>query len=233
MKKQVVAITGASSGLGAALAKLYGLKGAHVCLLGRSKEKLESSFNGQEGSYSAHALNIVNKEEVASVFHQLSEEFGEVDMLINNAGAGYFGPAEDLGKEELDTMLDVNVKGTIYPTQAVLPQMKKRNKGVIVNIVSTAGLVGKANESGYVASKFAVRGFTESLQAELSDTMIRISGIYMGGMDTPFWDGIFSDEKRKMLMQPKDVAEIIVHNLDERTNLSVDEVIIRNKKPKK
>lgn len=233
MKKQVVAITGASSGLGAALAKQYAQKGAHVCLLGRSKEKLKASFNAQEGSYSVHELNIVNKEEVAAVFHKLSKEFGEVDMLINNAGTGYFGLAEDLGTEELDTMLDVNVKGTIYPTQAVLPQMKKRNKGTIVNIISTAGLVGKANESGYVASKFAVRGFTESLQAELSDTMIRISGIYMGGMDTPFWDGIFSDEKRKVLMQPQDVAEIIVHNLDERANLSVDEVIIRNKKPKK
>ncbi|WP_368503021.1 SDR family oxidoreductase [Alkalihalophilus sp. As8PL] len=233
MTKQIIAITGASSGLGAALAKQYLKQDAHVCLLGRSNTTLEKVVENTVGSYSIHSLDITNKTDVANAFQEIENEYGSVDMLINNAGVGYFGLAEDLQEEEISTMLDVNVKGTIYCTQAVLPKMKTRNKGTVVSVVSTAGLQGKANESGYVASKFAVRGFTESLQAELADTMIRVSGIYMGGMDTPFWDGIFKDEKRKTLMRPDDIAEIIIHNLEERSNLSVDEIVIRNKKPKK
>ncbi|WP_100374258.1 SDR family oxidoreductase [Bacillus sp. FJAT-45037] len=233
MEKEVVMITGASSGLGAALAKQYMSIGAHVCLVGRSRETLRTTIENDSKHYSIYEGDITDKSDVTRIVFQIEDEVGKVDMLINNAGVGFFGLAEDLSEPDLSTMIDVNVKGTIYCTQAILPEMKKRNKGTIVNIISTAGRLGKANESGYVASKFAVRGFTESLQAELAHTMIRVSGVYMGGMNTPFWEGILPVEKRELMMQPEDVAEIIVHNLQERRHVSVEEIVIKNKKPNK
>ncbi len=228
--KPIMIITGAGSGLGAALAHIYMSNGAHVCLLGRSEDKLLRAIEGVKGSYSVYEVDVRNFDEVHHVICTIEKEHGAIDMLINNAGVGFFGEAEAISPEATSQMFDTNVKGTIYTTQAVLPQMKKENKGTVVNIISTAGRQGKANESVYCASKFAVRGFTESLQEELKETSIRISGIYMGGMDTPFWDNIFSQEQRAKMMRPHDVAEIIYANLEERPQLSVEEIVIRNKK---
>ena len=109
--------------------------------------------------------------------------------LVNNAGVGHFGPFADNSKQQISEMLDTNVLGTILMTKAVLPLLLKNGEGRIMNIISTAGLRGKVNEAVYVASKFAVRGFTESLQKEYEGSQMKINAVYMGGMDTPFWDG--------------------------------------------
>jgi uncharacterized protein len=126
-------------------------------------------------------------------------------------------------------MIDINLKGTIFCSQVVLPNMKQRNKGIIANIVSTAGLEGKVNESVYCASKFGVRGFTESLLAELKDTSVKVYAAYMGGMKTEFWDGIYSEEQTANLMEADDVADIIMDNLKPRRNMFVPQVVIKNK----
>ncbi|MED4203531.1 SDR family oxidoreductase [Neobacillus mesonae] len=229
MDIKVVVITGAGSGLGASLAKKYSELGAHVCLLGRTKSKLDQTAETLTQSHSIYEVDVTSKSEVAKVMQSIKEAVGPVDLLINNAGVGAFDLSENIGEESVHNMIDINLKGTIFCTQEVLPDMKQRNQGLIVNVVSTAGVEGKVNETVYCASKFGVRGFTESLAIELRDTEIRVLGAYMGGMKSPFWDGIYEPEQTKHLMDPDDVADIIIENTKPRASLSVTEVIIKNK----
>lgn len=229
MNQEVVVITGAGSGLGASLAKKYSEMGAHVCLLGRNEARLKNTANLLHNNYSIYQLDVSVKGEVDKVFKAIYEEVGPIDLLINNAGTGSFALAEQIDEKSVDDMIDINLKGTIFCSQAVLPDMKERNKGIIANIVSTAGLEGKVTESVYCASKFGVKGFTESLLAELKDTAVKVYGAYMGGMKTEFWSGIYSEEQTENLMDPDDVADIIIDNLKSRRNLFVPQVVIKNK----
>ncbi|QHS23412.1 SDR family oxidoreductase [Virgibacillus sp. MSP4-1] len=229
MSKEVVVITGAGSGLGASLARRYAEMGSHVCLLGRTKEKLEQAANTLTGNdYSVYPIDVSSKIEVTETFHKIKQDVGAVDVLINNAGLGAFDLAENITEESVHSMIDINLKGTIFCTQEVLPTMKDSNSGIIANIVSTAGLEGKVTESVYCASKFGVRGFTESLLAELKDSKIHVFGAYMGGMKTEFWDGIFEENEMEGLMDPEDITDIIVNNVKPRKNLNVDQVVIKN-----
>lgn len=226
----IVVITGAGSGLGAALAKKYSDQGFHVCLLGRNKSKLEQTAQTLTHGYSIHEVDVSSKPMVNQVMQSIQENVGSIHILINNAGVGTFDYAENLSEDSIHQMIDINLKGTIFCTQEVLKGMKEQNEGTIVNIVSTAGKEGKITESVYCASKFGVRGFTESVALELKTTPIRIIGVYMGGMNTEFWDGIFSEEKTKKLMDPNDIADIIMDNIKPRKSLTVTEVVIKNQK---
>ncbi len=226
---KVVAITGAGSGLGASLAVQYNKIGYHVILLGRTLEKLKlvgASFLNE--NYSIYTLDVSKYKEVNEVFEKIVNIEGDIDILVNNAGVGYFELLENLDVEQMDKMININLKGTIYCTQQVFTAMKKKNQGSIINIISTAGLEGKVNETVYCASKFGVKGFTESILKETKDTNIHIHGIYIGGMGTPFWVGTEQETQSDHLMNPDDVAEIIIANTILRDKLSIPEVIIRN-----
>lgn len=106
--------------------------------------------------------------------------------------------------------------------------MKKRNTGSVINIISTAGVEGKVNESVYCASKFGVRGFTESVTREVEDKDIRVNGLYMGGMNTKFWGEELEDEDDTGLMDPDDIADIIIFNTQNRKNMNIPKIIIEN-----
>lgn len=230
MSFDVVVITGAGSGLGAALAKKYAASGSHVCLLGRTRERLERVAAELNGRHSIFEVDVSSKTAVDKVMRQIETEVNPINLLVNNAGVGVFDVAENLCEEDVHRMIDINLKGTIFCTQAALESMKKRNEGYIVNVVSTAGKQGKVKESVYCASKFGARGFTESLAVELQDTGIQVSGIYMGGMKTEFWNEILTEEQTERLMSPEDVADVIVKNIHPRRYMTVEEVVIKNKK---
>lgn len=229
MDEKVIVITGAGSGLGAAMARKYAAEGHHICLIGRTREKLkETAATLTTDNYTICPLDVTVKRDVEAMFQSIKEEVGPADMLINNAGVGVFDTAENLDENAVHQMIDINLKGTIFCTQAVLKIMMKRNAGVIANVISTAGLEGKATETVYCASKFGVRGFTESLLAELKDTDIHVFSAYMGGMKTPFWDGIIEEENMEHMMDPEDIADVIMHNIKVRKNINVDHVVIKN-----
>ncbi|MBU8770845.1 SDR family NAD(P)-dependent oxidoreductase [Cytobacillus oceanisediminis] len=220
-----VIITGAGSGLGKELALLFAKQGFHIILTGRTLDKLQSvekEIHEAGGSAQSFTLDIANLQEISSLMTQIQSH--ELYGLINNAGVGHFGPFDRLGKQEIQEMLQTNVLGTIYMTQAVLPYFKEKNVGFLMNIISTAGLKGKVNESVYAASKFAVRGFTESLQKELENTEIKVKAVYMGGMDTPFWDESDHIQNKSRLRSPEEVAVMILDNLNEES------IVIESKK---
>ncbi|KAF0824829.1 MULTISPECIES: SDR family NAD(P)-dependent oxidoreductase [Bacillaceae] len=220
-----VIITGAGSGLGKELALLFAGQGFHIILTGRTLEKLQSveqEIHEAGGSAQSYTVDITQTKDISKLMTQLQNH--ELYGLINNAGVGHFGPVNSLSAHDIQEMFETNTLGTIYMTQAVLPLLKEKNEGLLMNIISTAGLKGKVNESVYVASKFAVRGFTESLQKELENTNIKVKAVYMGGMDTPFWDENDHIKDKSRLRSPKAVAAMILDHIEE------DSIVIESKK---
>lgn len=218
MKK--ILITGAGTGLGKELAKIYAKDNNHIILVARRSDKLnevKKEIEKEGFSASVMTCDISNYSEVQELRTKLIKDNYKIDYLINNAGVGYFGALEDLKLEELNTMIDVNVKGTIMLTKELLPYIKER----IINIISTAGLKGKPNEAVYVASKFAIRGFSESLVKELEGKELKVTAVYMGGMNTPFWDDSTHIKDKLRLKSPKEVAKIIKEQDDGRNEIIV------------
>jgi uncharacterized protein len=209
---ETIVITGAGTGLGKELALEYAEQGNTVILTGRRLDPLfavQKEIEQRGGKAFSYTIDIRDDENVKATVQEILKHH-QVTCLINNAGVGYFGPFTSLTVEQIHEMLDTNVKGTIFMTKAFLPYFHTIPKAKILNIISTAGLRGKVNESVYVASKFAVRGFSESLVKELEQTNISVTAVYMGGMDTPFWEGTNHIKDRSRLRSPKEVARQII-----------------------
>ncbi|MBH0175029.1 SDR family NAD(P)-dependent oxidoreductase [Fictibacillus sp. 23RED33] len=222
MSKTVI-ITGGGSGLGLSLAREYN-KTYNVYLVGRNEKKLEEavqSFTHSENKVSFKVCDVTNYEQTESILQSIFQS-ENVHLLINNAGMGVFEPLENLSKTDITGMLETNVYGTIFPTKIAFPLFKKQGFGKVMNIISTAGLRGKVNESVYCASKFAVRGFTESLVKEWDGSNIYPTAVYMGGMDTPFWDESTHIADRSRLKSPEQVASLIVEQDDNRPEIFID-----------
>ncbi|MGG3914045.1 SDR family NAD(P)-dependent oxidoreductase [Rossellomorea vietnamensis] len=218
-------ITGGGSGLGKELGKLLSQQGYHIFLLGRTEDRLKEAGTEIEnigGQVSFVTLDIRSLHDIQQFSRNHLNDLN-VELLIHNAGVGYFGPFEESSDDELISMFETNALGPIRLTKALLPKLEP--KSTIINIISTAGLRGKKNESLYVASKFALRGFGESLQKEYEGSDLRIVNAYMGGMDTPFWENSDHISDTSRLRSPKEVAETIVNEYQEK-----DEIVIESKK---
>lgn len=212
--EKVIIVTGGATGLGKCLAKQLHKKFEYkIIIVGRTLEKLLATTKElTEANYncSYYVLDITNEEEVKKFVSELKDKY-EVYGLVNNAGVGIFGSFLDSTKEQLESMLQTNVIGTYLMTKYVLPVMQE---GFIMNIISTAGLVGKPNEALYCASKFALTGLVESWQKEFAHLPIHIQAVYMGGMDTPFWDHSEHIKDKSRLASPCEVANYIIKNFD-------------------
>ncbi|MCM3569438.1 SDR family oxidoreductase [Neobacillus mesonae] len=221
---KTIIVTGAGTGLGKELALLFSKKGYHLLLTGRREETLASAKKEIEetgGKADILTLDIRSSEDISKKMDGISSQYS-VYGLVNNAGVGHFGYFANTSEEQIREMLDTNVLGTILMTKTVLPVLVEQGEGLVMNIISTAGIRGKVQEAGYCASKFAVRGFTESLQKEYADTKIKFNAVYMGGMNTPFWEGSDYVKNPSGLMSAKEVAEMIIDKMDQ------DEIIIEN-----
>lgn len=211
MKK--IVITGGSSGLGFELAKAYLKDNHHVTIIGRNIEKLNKALATLKtfGHVKGFAFDITD----ISSIKNFKEAVKTIDLLINNAGLGYFGPLDDYSETQIHNMIDINLKGTIFMTQLLHDIVNDQ----IMNVISTAGLKGKVNESVYVASKYGVRGFTESLQKELK---LQVTPVYMGGMATPFWDDSDHIKDMSRLKSPELVALEIIEKNDGRQEIIIE-----------
>lgn len=226
MKLPIALITGAGTGLGKELALLLS-KTHHVILVGRRETELTDL--AEEINHCGRATPLVcdisKPDEVAGLEEKmLDSALLPVDLVVNNAGVGHFGSLETIKMEDWDQMFQTNVYGPMLVTKTLLPHLKEA-KGTLLNILSTAALRGKVDESGYVASKFALRGFSESIAKELEPFGIRVIRAYMGGMNTPFWDSSSHVENPSAFRTPREVAEIILSRM-----ASEDEIIIESKK---
>ena len=179
-----VLITGCSSGIGAAAVRLFAQHGWNVAATLR--KPAAAQFEPGAGCVETFALDVTEQRSVDVAVGQALERFGQIDVLINNAGYGLFGPFETASREAISREFQTNVEGVFNVTRALLPHMRERASGVIVNVASLTGLVAMPLYSVYAASKYAVVGFSESLSHELAPLGIRVKVMAPGAVATDF-----------------------------------------------
>ena len=187
---KVVLITGASSGFGADAARQFAREGCIVVLASRRMERLTAlteQIRVEGGQAFAVGLDVSEQSQIDETIQIVLDKFGRIDILFNNAGYGRLDWLETLAPAaDIDTQIDVNLRGLIQVTRAVLPSMLARRAGAIINMSSVAGLIAAPMYSVYAASKYGVRGFTDALRREVSLFGIQVSGIYPGPAVTEF-----------------------------------------------
>lgn len=210
--EKVAVITGGSTGVGKASGELFVEDGASVVLAARTESKLEAaaeSLRDQGGEVLAVPTDVSKRRDCERLIAKAVEAFGRVDILVNNAGVGIYNPVDEMSDEDLEMLLSINLKGTIYCSQAVFPMMKERGSGHIINISSIAGKMGLPRESGYNASKFAMVGFGQSLKKEAIRYGVRVHNICPGGINTPFWDDVPDKPDISRFLDPAHVAGLV------------------------
>jgi NAD(P)-dependent dehydrogenase (short-subunit alcohol dehydrogenase family) len=186
----VAVVTGAASGIGRALAVHLAQEGASLAIADINTAELEETvrmverIGGSRDKVSAHIVDVSDKERVAEFARDVVDAHGGAHLLINNAGVGLFGMAEQLSIEDIEWLMGINFWGVVYGVKHFLPILRRQPQGHIVNISSVFGIVGPVGHSAYAASKFAVRGFTEALRHELAGGPVKVSVVHPGGVKT-------------------------------------------------
>lgn len=233
LKSKVAIVTGASSGIGAQFSKDLVEKGVTVYGLARSTDKLHALQEQLGSSFKPVTMDITKPEELQNWVESTFGPKHLPDILINNAGLGYFAEVDALELEEWKRMIDVNLSGVFYITRLIVPLMKENdNVCHIINIASIAGLMGNPKISGYNATKFGLRGFGEALFKELRYDGIKVTTFYPGSIATHFFDSIDEVELHGNMMHPKDVSASVLHVLESPDNYLVSEMVMRPLNPK-
>ncbi|MFO8028301.1 MAG: SDR family oxidoreductase [Cyclonatronaceae bacterium] len=231
LNKKTAIVTGASSGIGAEFAKALTEKGCRVYGIARRAGRLEELQSRLGSLFVPVPLDITDYDNLEAWVKETFSSGSSPDILINNAGLGRFGPVDELPPEQWDTMVHTNLTSVFRLTRLVVPLMKSSDRtSHIVNIASVAGLLGNPNISGYNATKFALRGFSESLMKELRNFRIKVTCIYPGSIATEFFEeqgGTHSN-----MLQGSDVADTVVYILETPDNFLIDEITLRPLIPK-
>lgn len=226
--KTIVLVTGASKGMGAAHVDRWFKSGAQVIAVARNKKKLELSLKKYPGEW-VHPVvcDVSSPSSVSQLTRHIRKHFKRLDVLINNAGEGYFEPIAKTSLDHWERTLDSVLTGTFLVTQAMLPLLQKSPKAHIFNICSTASKKGFINCGAYAAAKFGQLGFTEVLREELRPLGIKVTAIIPGAVDTPFWDTQPSEFDRTLMLQAQDVAESVAYAYAQTMNNLVEEIILK------
>src|SRR5699024_9670867 len=221
-------VTGASSGIGTAIAKELIKEGANVVLAARNKEKLDSIVTeiGQEENILCIQTDVTKKEDVDSMAERAKQVFGSVDIFVNSAGK--MGSSRVLEGEvsDWDQMIDINIKGVLYGIHSVLPEMLERKSGHIVNIASDSGFEVIERLTVYCATKFAVRAIATGLEKELAHTGVRTTNISPGMVETPLSSNSPFENDRKKL-EPADIAKAVTYAVTQPDHVNVNEITVR------
>ncbi|MGD2134933.1 MAG: SDR family NAD(P)-dependent oxidoreductase [Gemmatimonadales bacterium] len=228
-------ITGATEGIGRAIAFALGARGAKLAVCARTDSRVRALVNELEAEkFTAvgDACDVADADSVRRFVDAAQKTHGPSDVLVNNAGLAHFTSVEDMPLEAFDETMAVNVRGVFLMTQAVLPEMKRRGRGAIVNIASLAGRNAVPGAAAYAASKHAVLGFSKSLFAEVRTHGIRVAAICPGSVVTPFFEKSGGDVKNpQRKLQPEDVANAVLAVLDLPERALISELDLRPTNP--
>ncbi len=216
-------VTGGNAGLGFAVAEALLEKGADVVICGRSEDKLREATEKLGTEKIAFVVCDVSDPEAVD---RMAKEVGNVDILVNNAGVFLDGELTSYSIEEINRVVDVNLKGVLFVTHKFLPAMKDAKKGFIVNVSSTSGLNPREGQSVYVASKYGVTGFTDVLRRDLHGSGVKVAGFYPGGMSTELFKKADSEIDSKTFMDPKEVAQKIMSIIETGDGMVVEKTVV-------
>lgn len=225
IKDKAIVVTGTSRGIGKALVIALLAKGAKVAGWNRTDPGIS------DPNFLFVATDVSDEQAVANAYKTTTDKLGNVDVLINNAGFGHFSKFEDLPFSDWKQMFDVNVHGIFLCTRAVLPSMRERHTGHIVNISSIAGITGVNQAAGYSGTKHAVRGIGHSLYLEVKKDNIKVTNVYPGSVHTSFFDEFEGINANDTMLHPEDVAELILNVLATPDNFNTLDLEIRPMNP--
>jgi NADP-dependent 3-hydroxy acid dehydrogenase YdfG len=233
---KVVVITGGSSGLGEATAKLLAERGAKVMLGARREENLErivSEIEDSGGVAAYRVTDVTSQDQVENLVAGAVEEFGRIDVLVNNAGLMPLSPLDALKVDEWEQMVDVNIKGVLYGVAAALPRMREQHDGQFINLSSVAGHVVFPNSAVYSGTKFAVWAISEGLRQEVGDE-IRTTTISPGAVASELTSTISHEETAEdtnalyeMAMDADAVARAIAYAIEQPKDVDTNEIVLR------
>ncbi|SDW16693.1 NADP-dependent 3-hydroxy acid dehydrogenase YdfG [Lutibacter oricola] len=237
MKTFTALITGATSGIGKATAQLFAKNNIQLIICGRRKNRLielEKELS-QYTKVTTLQFDVSNKQEVFSAIKSIPTEFKNIDILINNAGNAHgLNTIQDGSLDDWDAMLDINVKGLLYVSKAIIPTMIKNNNGFIVNIGSIAGKEVYPNGNVYCASKHAVNALNKAMRIDLNKYNIRVSGIHPGAVETEFSEVRFKgdvDKAKKVYegykpLKAEDIADIIHFVVTRPYHVNIEDLVV-------
>lgn len=227
MQKKIAIITGASRGIGKAVALDLAKQGYTVILIARSDEKLKEVANEIEkngGLCDIYPLDISNSTKVSQVIDNVIAKHKRIDVLFNNAGILHLGSV-DLEPEQIDAVIDINLKGSIYVASKVVPIMKQQKSGYIINLSSHAGVEGLPGAGIYSASKFGLSGYSESLFHELMPDGIRVTAICPSYVNTDMPQG-FDTEQKEMMIPQDEIVHAVNYLLESDKRAAIKELVV-------
>jgi NADP-dependent 3-hydroxy acid dehydrogenase YdfG len=229
LKNQVAIVTGASRGIGKAIALKFAEQGTKLALVGSSeeihktgKELEQKGFNHIE----TFQVDVANEQQMNEMVAKTLETFGQIDILVNNAGIGFFKPVEETTIDEWKKVFEVNVQGVFIGAKAVLPHMKARKSGTIITISSDVGRYTIPNGSAYTATKYAVQGFSGSLAQEVRKYGIRVGTINPGMVDTYFANSVQGAPEKQDWMKAEDIANAVIYMASAPKHMLIDEIVL-------
>ncbi len=229
-KIPVIWVTGASRGIGAAIARAFAAIGAHVVLSGRNIRYLQRNTQritraGQKASFVK--CDVTSEASVRRAYKSIVKQYHVVDVLVNNAGVTCFRPFEKTAVRDFDAVLATNLRGTFLCTKSVLPAMVKRRAGVIINIVSVAAITTFENSSAYAAAKAGMLAMSRGLRSEVRKKGVRVMDILPGAVETEMWDNAVRKKYHEKMLQPEDVADVVVSAFRQPQRVLAEEIVIR------
>jgi NAD(P)-dependent dehydrogenase (short-subunit alcohol dehydrogenase family) len=225
-------VTGAGRGIGRAIALAMAGGGAHAVLAARTQAEIDAvaaEIARAGGQATAVAMDLADETSVRAAFAAVRSRLGRLDVLVNNAGIGFYGHVKDFALADLDRMVAVNLRGAFLCCQEAMRIMAPQKSGYIINISSVVGFKGYPRQAGYAATKHAVMGLTKSLAAEAQEHGIRASAILPGGVDTAMVRLARPDLDPSILLRPEDVAQAVMFLLSLSDRAAVDEIYIRRR----
>ncbi|HEX9630349.1 MAG TPA: SDR family oxidoreductase [Pyrinomonadaceae bacterium] len=236
LKNKTAIVTGGSKGIGRGIAEALVRQGINVCISARKRNEIDKAVEElcglQAGAATGIVADVCNYAQVQALFERAVAVFGGVDILINNAGIGIFGPVEEMAVEDFRAVLETNVFGVFHCCREAIPLMRARGGGYIINISSLAGVNAHPKMAAYNASKFGLNGFSEALMQEVRHDGIKVSYIMPGSVNTEF-GGDSPDESKAWQLTPTDIAKVVIDLLQHDERSLPSRVEIRPSKPPK
>lgn len=228
LKDKVVIVTGGTRGAGKAIAIRLASEGAKLSIIGSSEQIHETAEELKESGIDVLGIqaDVSKEDQVKEAFKKTLDQFGQVDILINNAGLGFFKLTEETTIDEWKKVFDVNVQGVFLCTKEILPHMKEKKAGTIITISSDVGRRTIANGAAYTASKYAVQGFIGSVAQEVQEYGIRVGTINPGAIDTYFADSKPGEAHKEDWLKVNDIAEAVTYMASAPKHMVVDEIML-------